>query len=205
MCVSDPQELFSMITSMYSSLLRCYWSSSHLPKFRLSATYSEFSTSWSEWVSSPSWVDCLWLSGQPVFNQAVWTCQAWGESPSPPSAVFLPRPGKSEATAGQAPGTGLEKAESQPERAGSWWWSSAPLKAETEYLGPEFLLLTAVFTTVLGPLLQPPDPPPPHPRHLATPDLKAAASPGQPPLFSHRHISNHFFSTDWISTLYFLI
>lgn len=75
------------------------------------------------------------------------------------SCVSAPHPGKSEATAGQAPGTGLEKAESQPEEGQAAGGDFQPHSAETEHLlcpstpPPD----SSLQATVLGPLLQPPE------------------------------------------------
>ena len=135
-------------------------------------------------------MDCLWLSGQPVFNQAVWMCQACGESQSSTlSCVSAPRPDKSEATAGQAPGTGLEKTESQPEEGGAAGGDFQPHSAKTEHLlCPSTPPPDRVFKQQCwDPSSSPQNPP----GHLTTPDLNAAASPGggehlsyplQPPL-----------------------
>lgn len=58
-----------------------------------------------------------------------------GESQSPTlSCVSAPCPGKREAAAGQALGTGLEKAESQPEEGRAAGGDFQPHSAETEHL-----------------------------------------------------------------------
>lgn len=77
------------------------------------------------------------------------------------SCVSAPCPGKREAAAGQAPGTGLEKAESQPEEGRAAGGDFQPHSAETEHLlcpstpPPD----SSLQATVLGPLLQPPEAP----------------------------------------------
>ena len=178
----------------------CYWSSSHLPKFRLSATYSEFSTSWSEWVPSPSRADCLWLSGQPVFNQVVWKGQAWVRARAPPSAVFLPL---ALARGKLLQNRLLERAwrrQSPSQRRGGQLvvtFSPTQLRQSISFV-PWPLLPTAVFKQQCW------DPPgslqrPPRPSGHSGPEC---GSIPDPTLFSHCHVNNHSLSTMNLNCLF---
>lgn len=163
MCVSDPQSYFN--DNIHVFFTTCYWSSSHLPKFRLKCNLLLNSP-------PPGQNECLHLAGWTVCGSqaSLSSIRQFGHArpgvraEAPPSAVFLPSSWQEWSYCRtEAPGVQAWRRQSPSQRrAGSWWRAFSPTQLRQSIsfvLDPS--LLTAVFKQQCWDPSAAPDP---HPR-----------------------------------------